>query len=323
MIRKLARLGPALARRWKYRFRRSRYRAFLDLCAGREVATRGFFPLQAAIVDEAQRLREAFGRAGELGPVGSVSVVIPHYNQQSFLVEAIESARSQTFQPEEIIVVDDVSSDPAAVRAAEARFASDPRVRFIYSREKLYAGGARQLGTGLARGDAVSYLDADDIMHPRRLELVRDALNSQPDCVFVITSVTRFLDTAPVPMEIGPDELQRSLIGPRALSETIARRFAIMRLSWIDPATGKVPWYAWGAFGSSRVFPPSSGTLTVRRAIAGLARWPTPTNYVFTPYEDYEYCLLLHAATSGGYQIDLPLLYYRQGSSTNAPSEMV
>jgi glycosyltransferase involved in cell wall biosynthesis len=323
-MKRLARwIAASLARRWKYRFRLSRYRVFMKLAEGQEPPRLTLFPEQKAIVAEALRLRKAFASLRSEGPVETVSVVIPHYNQPRFLGEAIESARAQSFPPAEIIVVDDLSTDPVAVREVEASFTSDPRVRFVYSREKLYAGGARQLGARESRGGAISFLDADDLMHPQRLELSKEVFDTHPDCAFVITSALPFSDSAPDLGAFRPSALAQSLIEPSALMEELARYFARMRLSWIDPETGKVPWYAWGSFGIHDRLQPNSGSFTIRREIASIMRWPTPKAYVFTPYEDYEYCLLLHAATSGGYQIDLPLLHYRKGSSTNAPAELV
>jgi glycosyltransferase involved in cell wall biosynthesis len=323
MNRAITRLQAAIVWRWKYRFRPSRYRAFLDLFDGKVVSAKGFFPEQKAIVEEALRLRKTFGAAPSGGAVESISVVIPHYNQPAHLGAAIRSVQAQTLGAQEIIVVDDLSSDLAAVKAIEKEFSADSRVRFIFSKNKLYAGGARQLGMEASTGQAVSFLDADDIMHPQRLELSVAVMDARPDCAFVITGSRHFSGEAPACGAFDSREAFERLIGPRAIAESLARYFARMKLSWVDPATKSVHWYSWGAFGGGGRNPPNSGSFTIRREIAARMKWPTPKDYIFTPYEDYEYCLLLHAATSGGYQIDLPLLYYRTGSSTNAPSELV
>jgi len=319
----IKRAYSAVARRWKYRFRPSRYKAFLGLCEGRGAPQLDYFPEQRAIVDEVLRLRAKAPPPGRGQAVDAISVVIPHYNQQRYLGAAIESVRNQSFAAAEVVVVDDLSDDIEAVRAVEGTFRSDPRVRFVYSSRKLYAGGARQLGLESTSGDAVSFLDADDLMHPQRLEHSKAVLDRRPDCAFVVTGALPFSGSAPSVGPFSAGEAEAALIGPRRLTESLARYFALMRLSWVDRRTKTVPWYAWGSFGLHAKYQASSGTLTARRDRVAAMTWPTPKAFIFTPYEDFEYCLLLHAATAGGYQIDLPLVYYRKGSSSNAPSELV
>ena len=87
-----------------------------------------------------------------------VSVVIPVYNCERYLTEAIESVLAQTYPNREIIVVDDGSTDGSGQKARQFGSA----VRYIF---QPWAGLAAALnrGVGLARGSFFAFLDADDL----------------------------------------------------------------------------------------------------------------------------------------------------------------
>ncbi len=95
-----------------------------------------------------------------------VSVIIPVFNGSRFLAEAIESARSQDYEPLEIIVVDDGSTDSTAEVAA--RYGDE--IRYIFQQN----GGpavARNRGIAEARGEVIAFLDVDDLWPGGKLEL--------------------------------------------------------------------------------------------------------------------------------------------------------
>jgi len=284
---------------------------------------RGLSRPQRAFAEKVVELKARHFAPKSLSGGSRISVVIPHYNHADYLGATIESALGQTRAPFEVIVVDDSSTDQEAFRKVQELYHGLSQVKFLHPEGKLYAGGARQFGLEKASGDLVSFCDADDLMHPQRLEAVAGCMESRRDCTFVVTGYSTFRDTVPASEIYGQEDFQAGIIGPRQLTDGLAVSFARHRLSWIDTETGIVPWYAWGSFGIRRRYPPTSGTPTVRRELGSLVRWNSPKDYVFTPYEDYEYCALLHAATGGGYQIDLPLLYYRQGSTSNRPQEFL
>lgn len=259
-------------------------------------------------------------RSGNRG-CDTLSVVIPHYNQQSVLAETIDSILRQTVMPIEVLVVDDSSADRSATRAVLDRYSSEPAVRAFFPDEKLYSGGARNFGADRAVGDAIVFVDSDDILHPQRLEFIRKLFRERDDATFAITGTIPFTDEVPEHRAYDDEDFHRSIIGPDALLNGIGDNFACSRLSWIDKATGKVPWYAWGSYGMHRAFQPHSGAIAVRRESWPLMRFTSPRTCVFSPYEDYEYCFLMQALTRGGYQIDLPLIFYRRGFTTHMPKE--
>jgi hypothetical protein len=108
------------------------------------------------------------------------SVIIPVFNRAAMLIEAVESALAQTYRPIEIIIVDDGSTDdtPGAIAALAAKHEEVRAVR----RENGGAGAARESGRQIARGEFLQYLDSDDLLLPRKLELQVHALREQPRC---------------------------------------------------------------------------------------------------------------------------------------------
>lgn len=95
-----------------------------------------------------------------------LSVVIPAFNVERYIVSSIRSALSQTFQDLEVIVVDDGSTDSTAVRAASMK---DGRLKIIQQRNAGPAA-ARNTGIKAADGKYIALLDADDVWFPQKIE---------------------------------------------------------------------------------------------------------------------------------------------------------
>lgn len=96
----------------------------------------------------------------------TVSVVIPVYNGERYLAQAIQSVLDQTYKIFELIIVDDGSTDSSAAIAKSFEYA---RLRYYYQRN----GGvskARNTGIELAQGNFIAFLDSDDIWLPQKLE---------------------------------------------------------------------------------------------------------------------------------------------------------
>jgi len=108
-----------------------------------------------------------------------VSVVIPCYNQASFLREAIESVLAQTYRNFEIIVVDDGSIDDTAEVAAHY-----PEVRCVRQHNQGLAA-ARNSGILESSGPYLAFLDADDRLTPTALQSGVNCLHAHPECAFV------------------------------------------------------------------------------------------------------------------------------------------
>lgn len=110
-----------------------------------------------------------------------VSIIIPAYNAERFISDAIRSALEQTYQPVEVIVVDDGSTDGTLSLAKDFDSA---RLRVV-SQPNSGAGRARNHGLELAKGSFIKYLDADDALTPTAIERQVAEAKLQPgDIVF-------------------------------------------------------------------------------------------------------------------------------------------
>jgi glycosyltransferase involved in cell wall biosynthesis len=117
-----------------------------------------------------------------------ISVMIPVYNGEAYLGEAIDSVLAQSYRPIEIIVVDDGSDDASG---EVARRYGDP-VR--YERQlRAGNGAARNRAVALATGDLFTFLDADDRLAPGALERLAGALENDRSLQAVYGHVREFV----------------------------------------------------------------------------------------------------------------------------------
>lgn len=111
---------------------------------------------------------------------GLVSVIIPVYNRPQELRRAVESALGQTYRPLEVWIVDDGSTDETPDVAASLASSHSEEVRWI-RRSNGGPGAARESGRLAASGEFVQYLDSDDLLLPKKLELQVAALRLRPE----------------------------------------------------------------------------------------------------------------------------------------------
>jgi glycosyltransferase involved in cell wall biosynthesis len=116
-----------------------------------------------------------------------VSVIIPVYNGESFLGEAIESILAQTYSPLELIVVDDGSTDRTSEIAR-----SYPQIIYIRQTNGGTAA-ARNQGIQAARGEYLAFLDSDDVWLPGKLTLQMKAFEADPTLEIVSGFVEQFV----------------------------------------------------------------------------------------------------------------------------------
>lgn len=110
-----------------------------------------------------------------------VSVIIPAYNCESFIAEAVESVRRQEYEPLEIIVIDDGSTD--GTQSCVKSLGED--IRYAYQANKGPAA-ARNRGIGMAGGEVIAFLDADDYWPAKKLQIQVALMNSQPSLDVVL-----------------------------------------------------------------------------------------------------------------------------------------
>jgi glycosyltransferase involved in cell wall biosynthesis len=112
---------------------------------------------------------------GKAGRAPTVSVVLTAYNVGPYIAEALRSVLAQTYSDFEIIVVDDGSTDETPTALAPFRH----RITYV-AQANRGAGAARNTGLRLAKGEFVTFLDADDVWLPNFLEREVRALRRYP-----------------------------------------------------------------------------------------------------------------------------------------------
>lgn len=167
-----------------------------------------------------------------------VSVVMPVYNVEAYVAEAIDSVLGQTFIDFELIIVDDGGND----RSLEIchRY-SDPRLRIIHQANRGLAG-ARNTGILEAQGHYIAFLDSDDRWLPEKLALHVIHLDNNPS-IGVSFAPSRFIDAHGKPMRLmqkpklegitPADIFCRNPIGNG--STPVLRRSALERVAFVHP----------------------------------------------------------------------------------------
>lgn len=159
----------------------------------------------------------------------TVSVIIPLYNAEVFLAQAIESVLGQTHPPQQVLVIDDGSTDQSAQIAR--RYGTD--VELV---RQPNAGGAcaRNRGVALAHGDLLAFLDDDDYWAPEKLAWQINALRQSPHLEAIFGQIQP-IDTATTADQEGA---WRSFMAQDGwhLDTLLIRRQAFQRIGPFDPA---------------------------------------------------------------------------------------
>ena len=116
-----------------------------------------------------------------------VSVVIPTFNGLKYIRETVDTVLGQTYQPLEIIVVDDGSTDGTGQAVAEHA----PRVTLI-TQEQQGHPAARNRGVCAATGEFLSFLDHDDLWEPAKIELQMESFRRAPALDLVFGQIQNF-----------------------------------------------------------------------------------------------------------------------------------
>lgn len=107
-----------------------------------------------------------------------VSVIIPCYNGEKFIGEAIESVLNQTYQDFEIIIVDDGSTDNS--KDTVEPYLADSRIKLIQHGKNKGIPAARNTGIKASRGEFIAFLDQDDLWLSEKLEKQIATFESRP-----------------------------------------------------------------------------------------------------------------------------------------------
>lgn len=105
-----------------------------------------------------------------------ISVIMPVFNVDKYINEAIESILNQTLKDFEFIIIDDASTDKTVEKVKP--FLKDERIKLIKLGKNNGAAKARNMGLDIAKGEFIVLMDGDDISLPNRFEMLRNGFIS-------------------------------------------------------------------------------------------------------------------------------------------------
>jgi glycosyltransferase involved in cell wall biosynthesis len=194
--------------------------------------------------------------------VQQISVVVPCHNDGAYLAEALESVLKQTRPADEIIVVDDGSSDETSEVAH--RFAE--QVRYVLQSHQGI-GSARNTGLRQARGLYIAFLDADDVWPPSSLDLRMGQYESRPNLDAALGMTEEFL-SPDFRAEGLAERIARGPVAVRLAGAMLIRRRAFERIGEFDEALSVGEWIDWiDRFNHAGLEIAASPELALRRRI--------------------------------------------------------
>lgn len=128
-----------------------------------------------------------------------VSVLLPVYNVEAYVAEALASIQSQTLSDIEIVVVDDRSTD-GTLRIVEQIASSDSRIRIVRTPRNIGLPAALNFGLPFCRASLIARMDGDDIALPTRLEKQLRLLDENPE-IAVVGCATSAIDQLGRPIQ--------------------------------------------------------------------------------------------------------------------------
>ena len=150
-----------------------------------------------------------------------ISVIVPLFNSETFIIDCVNSILAQTFQDFELILIDDCSTD-GTVELIRSRY-DDPRIRLVLSSQKGFDWSARNLGIQLAHGEYIYFVDHDDVLFAGALETLWHGVEiSDADTVHfnqymhdtneigsrnLVKTIRKIKDTAP-PWKFVPEDVE-------------------------------------------------------------------------------------------------------------------
>ena len=252
-------------------------------------------PMQRPAVFAKPRRRKPPGKA----PAADVTVLIPSFRHEAYVVKAIESALAQSHRALRVLVVDDASPDGTL---AAARSIADPRVSARANERNLGLGASIRAALAEIATPYVALLNSDDVFHPERLERCLAALAAEPAAAVVATRIAVM------------DEHERKLTAETSCVLDVG-----------GPAHGWVRWYERVTAALAQADWTSLPALLQHNHLATSSNIVCRTSFLAeqaAAFAPLKYCLdwqiFLRAAVAGSLRfVDEPLLGYRlHGANT-------
>ena len=125
-----------------------------------------------------------------------ISVIVPTHNYGRYLQQCLDSVIAQTIRDWECIVIDNGSTDDTEAIVSKLSV-SDDRIRYYKLVENRGPSHARNIGIGIAKGDYIQFLDADDMICHYKFENALRFFNSHQDAAIVYSDMRYFHDDCP------------------------------------------------------------------------------------------------------------------------------
>ncbi len=218
-----------------------------------------------------------------------ISVIIPVYNAAAYLSACLDSVLAQTYRDIEVIVVDDGSTDGSG-DVCDDYACRDARVT-VFHQPNGGPSAARNKGLELAGGEYIAFIDCDDVVHTRYLEVLADAMDRQ------------HADIVQSPYQLIP-ETKRSDYGPDRLRQSLPDSYPTRVLTSDEAMLSML--YQQGTADSSpcKLF---------RRTLFEGLRFPI----VYRVYEDLYLMAQVYPRIQRMVWVDVPMyFYFKQDSGT-------
>ncbi|MFJ6324045.1 MULTISPECIES: glycosyltransferase [unclassified Rhizobium] len=210
----------------------------------------------AATTSVPEQKTEILGGTSETSGRPKVSVVIPAYNHEKYVVEAVESVLAQSYQNFELLIMDDGSTDttPQILR----RYADDPKVKLFLFEKNRGAAHSHNHGILESRGEYIALLNSDDVWEPNKLAEQVAFLDAHPEIAAVFTPAS-FIGEQSQPLADHQHHLGRIFDQPNRTRHewlrfffvrnalchpsSLVRRECYEELGLYDPRFGNLPDY--------------------------------------------------------------------------------
>ncbi|MBR6740967.1 MAG: glycosyltransferase family 2 protein [Clostridia bacterium] len=165
--------------------------------------------------------------------INGVTIIMPAYNAEATINQAIQSVIKQSYAAWELIVIDDKSCDKTS-SIVQSFITNDPRIRLISNQQNKGVSVSRNIGVALAQYQWIAFLDSDDYWEQNKLSKQIEALQEHKDCKLCFTG-TRYLCSGgdlshyilQVPSKVfGEDILRQNVI---SCSSVLVEKEALLR----------------------------------------------------------------------------------------------
>ncbi len=158
-----------------------------------------------------------------------VSILIPTFNAQEWIADTLRSALAQTWEPKEIIVVDDGSTDRTLAVARQFQC----ECLHVVTQKNQGAAAARNKAFSLSKGEYIQWLDADDLLAPDKIARQMDALAHDSDKRFLLSSAWAYFFYRPDRAKFVPTALWQDLAPAEWLLCKMEKNLHMQTATWL------------------------------------------------------------------------------------------